>query len=106
MFRERGKEGAQQEEFWVERRRLPQPRASRFYEKLEETLEGIGFSEGVREICRPAYAEAEKGGRPGIDPAVYFKMLMIGFFENLPSERSIASRCASRAAAAASRPSR
>jgi hypothetical protein len=31
---------------------------------------------------------------PGIDPAVYFKMLMIGFFENLPSERSIASRCA------------
>jgi transposase len=94
MFRERGKEGEQQEEFWVERRRLPQLRASRFYEKLEETLEGIGFAEGVREICRPAYAEEAKGGRPGIDPAVYFKMLMIGFFENLPSERSIASRCA------------
>jgi transposase len=48
----------------------------------------------VREICQPAYAEAARGGRPGIDPAVYFKMLMVGFFENLPSERSIASRCA------------
>ncbi|MDQ8192348.1 transposase [Roseibacillus persicicus] len=35
-----------------------------------------------------------KAGRPGIDPAVYFKMLIIGFFENLPSERAIASRCA------------
>lgn len=48
----------------------------------------------MREICKPAYADASRGGRPGIDPAVYFKMLMIGFFENLPSERSIASRCA------------
>ena len=46
----------------------------------------------MREICKPA--DAACGGRPGIDPAVYFKMLMIGFFENLPSERSIASRCA------------
>ena len=34
------------------------------------------------------------GGRPGIDPVVYFKMLMIGFFEGLGSEREIASRCA------------
>lgn len=48
----------------------------------------------MREICKPAYADAKRGERPGIDPAVYFKMLMIGFFENLPSERSIASRCA------------
>jgi transposase len=33
------------------------------------------------------------GGRPGIDPVVYLKMLVIGFFENLPSDRAIASRC-------------
>jgi hypothetical protein len=46
----------------------------------------------VREICRPAYADATKGGRPGIDPAVYFKMLVIGVFDYLPSEGSIASR--------------
>jgi transposase len=38
--------------------------------------------------------DASKGGQPGIDPEVYFKMLLVGFFENLPSERAIAARCA------------
>ena len=93
MFRERDETGEDQQEFWVDRRKLPKISASTFYVKLEETLQDIGFALGVREICRPAYADSEKGGRPGIDPAVYFKMLMIGFFENLPSERAIASRC-------------
>ena len=83
-----------QPQFWVETKRLPKATASTFYRKLDETLGQIGFTEGVREICKPAYADSSRGGRPGIDPAVYFKMLMIGFFENLPSERSIASRCA------------
>jgi transposase len=94
MFRERDEKSEDQAEFWVERRKLPRLSASTFYVKLEDALGEIGFAQGVREICRPAYADALKGGRPGIDPAVYFKMLMIGFFENLPSERSIASRCA------------
>lgn len=83
-----------QQEFRIETRRLPQATASTFYRKLDQTLAAIGFTAGVREICLPAYADAARGGRPGIDPAVYFKMLMIGFFENLPSERAIASRCA------------
>jgi transposase len=93
MFKPR-KAADTQQEFWIETRRLPQATASTFYRKLDETLGAIGFTAGVREICRPAYADAARGGRPGIDPAVYFKMLMIGFFENLPSERAIASRCA------------
>ena len=38
--------------------------------------------------------DARKGGYPGIDPEVYFKMLMAGFVENLTSERAIASRYA------------
>jgi transposase len=54
----------------------------------------MGFAQAVWKICEPAYAEAVRGGRPGIDPVVYLKMLMIGFFEDLPSERAIASRCA------------
>lgn len=94
MFKPRQAAADSQPEFWIETRLLPQASASTFYRKLDETLRRIGFAEGVREICLPAYADAECGGRPGIDPAVYFKMLMIGFFENLPSERSIASRCA------------
>lgn len=93
MFKPRSAAETQQE-FWIETRRLPQATASTFYRKLDETLDAIGFTAGVREICLPAYADAARGGRPGIDPAVYFKMLMIGFFENLPSERAIASRCA------------
>ena len=94
MFKGRDRSDESQQEFWVETRRLPKATASTFYRKLDHTLDQIGFTEGVREICRPAYADASRGGRPGIDPAVYFKMLMIGFFENLPSERAIASRCA------------
>jgi len=94
MFKPRQAAAENQQEFWIETRRLPQATASTFYRKLEDTLNAIGFAAGIREICMPAYADISCGGRPGIDPAVYFKMLIIGFFENLPSERSIASRCA------------
>jgi transposase len=94
MFKPRDTAADTPPQFWVETKRLPKATASTFYRKLDETLASIGFAEGVREICQPAYAEAARGGRPGIDPAVYFKMLMVGFFENLPSERSIARRCA------------
>ena len=74
--------------------RLPKASPSRFYELLNATLEEMNFGEEVRAMCAPAYAEVWRGGRPGIDPAVYFKMLMIGFFEGLESERAIAARCA------------
>lgn len=93
MFEQRDPERAKQEEFWVEKSQLPAVKAGTFYRKLDETLCEMEFAEKVRELCRPAYRDAGCGGRPGIDPAVYFKMLMIGFFENLPSERAIASRC-------------
>jgi transposase len=94
MFERRDPGKDTQPQFWIEARKLPKATAGTFYRKLDATLEKIGFTQGVRELCRPAYADACRGGRPGIDPAVYFKMLMIGFFENLPSERAIASRCA------------
>jgi len=44
-------------------------------------------------LCAPAYDKSGVG-RPGIDPVVYLKMMMVGFFEDLPSERAIAARCA------------
>lgn len=94
MFESRDTSKESQPQFWIETRKLPKATAGTFYRKLDATLEKIGFTQGVRDLCRPAYAEAARGGRPGIDPAVYFKMLMVGFFENLPSERAIASRCA------------
>jgi len=92
MFRPR-KRTQEQKEFWVVAERLPKASPSRFYELLDRTLEEMGFDKEVWELCAPAYADASRGGRPGIDPVVYFKMLMIGFFEGIESERQIAARC-------------
>ena len=93
MFQRRKKK-EKQEEFCVEARRLPAATPGAFYQKVNATLEAMGFAREVGRICASAYADASRGGRPGIDPVVYLKMLMIGFFEDLPSERAIASRCA------------
>jgi transposase len=86
--------GEEQREFWVVANELPAATPDGFYKRVNQTLGKIDFAVQVREICRPAYAEASGGGRPGIDPVVYLKMLMVGFFENLRSERAIATRCA------------
>ena len=86
------KDPERQQEFWIETRRLPKLSAGRFFQRVEEVLAQMGFSEQVHRLCRPAYSQ-RADGRPGIDPVVYFKMLMVGFFENLPSERAIAARC-------------
>ena len=93
MFKLR-KKRERQKEFWVVAERLPKASPSRFYELLNRTLEEMDFARQVWAMCAPAYAEVSRGGRPGIDPVVYFKMLMIGFFEGIESERQIALRCA------------
>jgi transposase len=82
-----------QPEFWVATQQLPTSPKASFYCKLDETLESFGFGGKVRAICAPAYKQTGTG-RPGIDPVVYLKMIMVGFFEDLPSERAIAARCA------------
>lgn len=87
------KKKASQGELWVAAHELPQTPKATFYARLDETLESFGFAEKVRTICAPAYKQSN-AGRPGIDPVVYLKMIMIGFFEDLPSERAIAARCA------------
>ena len=62
-----------------------------FYTKLNAVLAEAGFDEFVEDLCAPYYKE---GGRPGIPPGVYFRMLLIGYFEGLDSQRGIAWRCA------------
>lgn len=91
MFSEKHK--TTQPEFWVATHQLPKSPKATFYSKLDETLESFSFAEKVRENCAPAYKQSNVG-RPGIDPVVYLKMIMVGFFEDLPSERAIAARCA------------
>lgn len=81
-----------QPELFVSSWRLVQPATSSFYSKLEQTLQSFSFASEVWRLCAASYSDNGRG-RPGIDPVVYFKMLMVGFFENLPSERGIAERC-------------
>jgi transposase len=87
------KKKAAQCEFWIAADQVVTTVRCGFYAKLDETLESFGFAAKVRELCAPAYDKSGVG-RPGIDPAVYLKMLMVGFFEDLPSERAIGARCA------------
>jgi len=80
---------------WIATGDLPITPATSFYAKLDRVLAERRFGDAVRRLCAPHYEmDAHKGGRPGIDPEVYVKMLMVGFFENLASERAIAARCA------------
>jgi len=71
---------------------LPPPPAHPFYRKLNAVLEEAAFDPFVEDLCRPYYAAAI--GRPGIPPGVYFRMLFVGYFEGLDSQRAIAWRCA------------
>jgi transposase len=87
------KQKAGQGEFWVAAHQLVPSPKSAFYARLDETLESFGFADKVRTLCAAAY-KSGNAGRPGIDPVVYLKMIMVGFFEDLPSERAIAARCA------------
>ena len=89
MFSEKKK--PEQPEFWITADKVASPAQSNFYLKLEETLESFGFAAKVRALCAPVYDKSGVG-RPGIDPVVYLKMIMVGFFEDLPSERAIAAR--------------
>jgi transposase len=63
-----------------------------FYVKLEQVLRTAGFDAYVERLCARHYARKE--GRPSIPPGVYFRMLLIGYFERLDSERGISWRCA------------
>ena len=82
MFEKRGR-APRQEQFWIEKKTVPAATPSRFYERVDETLQSMGFAEAVWAICEPADARAARGGRPGIDPVGYLKILMVGFFEDL-----------------------
>lgn len=87
----RAKRQEMQGQFWVETRKLPALKAGRFYERINETLSEIKFAEEVHAVCAPYYS-ARTDGRPPIDPVVFFKLVMVGFFEGLQSDRAISAR--------------
>lgn len=77
---------------WVAAGEIARGPGSPFYAKLNQMLAEGGFDGWAQERCRKFYAE--KVGRPGVPPGVYFRMLMVGYLEGIASERGIAWRCA------------
>lgn len=88
-----GKRGAneKQEPIWIEAARLAAPVGHPFYERLNRLLDKRGFDAFAESVCRSFYA---KVGRPGLAPGVYFRALLVGYFEGIDSERGIAWRTA------------
>ena len=70
---------------------LPRSPGHVFYQKLNRLLAEAGFDPWVEKFCEPHYADGR--GRPGIPPGTYFRMLLVGYFEGLSSQRGIAWRC-------------
>jgi transposase len=82
----------EQSAMWVAVKELPKSVSHPFYEKLNRLLAEHGFDEFVEAQCRSFYAE--KMGRPSLAPGQYFRLLLLGYFEGLDSERGIAWRAA------------
>ena len=76
-----------QEDFWLATDTLAQGPGHPFYVKLNEVLAAAGFDAFVEARCAPYYADTH--GRPSIPPGMYFRMLLIGYFERIDSERGI-----------------
>lgn len=86
-----GKRKDEQQEMWVATTSLPRSQGHAFYRKLNQVLAAAEFDRTAESICRPYYHDCI--GRPSIPPGVYFRMLLIGYFENIGSQRGIAWRC-------------
>jgi len=86
------KKRERQEDFWVVSSEVVGAPAHAFYDRLNQVLEQHHFDRNVERLCRRYY----KGrlGRPSITPGVYFRSLLLGYFEGIDSERGIAWRLA------------
>jgi transposase len=92
MARGRRKQREKPAEIWIAHSELAAAPGHPFYQKLNEALEAAGFDELVEDRCAKFYAE--KYGRPSLTPGIYFRALLIGYFEGIGAERGIAWRLA------------
>ena len=77
---------------WVATTDLPTAASHPFYTRLNQLLREHGFDDFVEAQCAAFYAKTM--GRPGLPPGIYFRLLLIGYFEGLGAERGIAWRAA------------
>ena len=83
---------ARQASMWVPTSELPRSAAHPFYRRLNRILDDAGFDAFVETQCAKFYAPVM--GRPSLPPGRYFRLLLLGYFEGLDSERAIAWRAA------------
>ena len=81
-----------QDKMWVATSDLPKSPGHPFYQRLNQVLAANSFDAFVEAACRRFYAP--KLGRPSLAPGRYFRLLVLGYFEGLGSERAIAWRAA------------
>ena len=86
------REAGRQEELWIPSTDLAKSPGHPFYERVNKLLAEAGFDEFVEELCSKFYAGSV--GRPGLAPGVYVRLLLVGYFEGISSERGITWRCA------------
>lgn len=77
---------------WVPTTDLPTAASHPFYRRLNQLLREHGFDDFAEAQCAGFYAETM--GRPGLPPGIYFRLLLIGYFEGIDAERGIAWRAA------------
>jgi transposase len=87
-----GKRKTAQDGMWVAAMDLPRSPGHPFYARLNQILDGEGFDSFVESRCREFYAPGI--GRPSLSPGRYFRLLLLGYFEGLDSERAMAWRAA------------
>ncbi len=85
------RKGERQDELWIATSELTRSPGHPFYERVNRLLAEAKFDRFVEELCAKFYAK--KMGRPGVPPGVYVRMLLVGYFEGIGSERGIAWRC-------------
>lgn len=86
------RERDRQPTMWVATTDLPTAASHPFYARLNQLFREQGFDDFAERACAGFYADTM--GRPGLPPGIYFRLLMVGYFEGLDSERGIAWRAA------------
>ena len=87
-----GRQGDRQAELLVTWAEMPRSPGHVFYDRLQTELVSAGFDGFVEGQCAPYYAA--RRGRPSLPPGRYFRMLLVGYFEGIDSERGLEWRCA------------
>jgi len=80
-----------QEAIWIDAGVVAGRGGHPFYERLNELLGKRDFDRFAEQACASFYS---KTGRPGLPPGIYFRLLLVGYFEGIDSERGIAWRAA------------